>query len=150
MTGPQFHEFLIRASNDRLLTDRDSGEVLDDRFFVDYVNERYRRWKIARAIDNRRARNDFYAWRNSVDHGVRRAPLELIAYVAENDLPYTEILTADYIMANPWAAAAYGASTRFDDPDRSPTSSSRSRIVSYYRIGDGYESECDDDGCYIR
>ena len=40
-----------------------------------------------------------------------RAPLELIAHVAENDLPYTDVLTADYIMANPMAAAAYGAST---------------------------------------
>ena len=149
MTGPEFHEFLIRASNDRLLTDRDSGGVLDEgRFFVDYVNEHYRRRKIARTIDTRRAWNDFYDWRHSVDHGARRAPLELIAYVVENDLPYTEILTADYVMANPMAAAAYGASTRFDDPT-DPYEFKPSRIVSYYREGDGLERECDDVGCYI-
>ena len=42
MTGPGFHEFLIRGSNDRLLTDRhiDDGEPLALRFsnFVDLVN----------------------------------------------------------------------------------------------------------------
>ena len=72
--------------------------------------------------------------------GARRAPLELIAHVVENDRPYTEILTADYIMANPWAAAAYGDSIRFEDPlnihEFRP-----SRIVSYYRKGGGFESE---------
>ena len=27
MTGPEFHEFLIRGANDRLLTDKDAGEA---------------------------------------------------------------------------------------------------------------------------
>ena len=74
--------------------------------------------------------------------GFRRAPLELIAYVVKNDRPYTEILTAEYIMANPWAAAAYGASTQFSDPD-DIHEFKPSRIVSYYRHGDGFEIERD-------
>jgi len=149
MRGPQFHEFLIRGSNDRLLTDRNSGDSLGGGGFVDFINEQYRRLKTARAADSQRSWNDYYYWRNSVDHGVRRAPLELIAYVVRNDLPYTEILTADYIMANPMAAAAYGASTRFDAPE-DPHEFRRSRIVSYYRMGDGYEETCDDDDdCYV-
>ena len=147
MTGPQFHEFLIRGSNDRLLTDRGGG-IEPNAYFVDFVNEHYRRHKIARATDNQRAWNDFYYWLNRVDLGVTRAPLELIAYVVENDLPYTEILTADYVMANPWAAAAYGASTRFDDPT-DPFEFKPSRIASYYRMGEGYKDKCDDDGCYV-
>ena len=65
--------------------------------------------------------------------------------MAENDLPYTEILTADYIMANPMTARAYGASTQFNDPgdihEFKP-----SRIVSYYREGDaGIDFEYDPD-----
>ena len=71
---------------------------------------------------------------------MQRAPLELIAHVVENDRPYTEILTADYIMANPMAAAAYGASTRFEDPE-DHHEFKPSRIVSYYRQGDGFEVE---------
>ena len=77
-----------------------------------------------------------------MQHGVGRAPLELIAHVVANNLPYTEILTADYIMANPWSAAAYGASTRFDNPE-DVHEFKPSRIARYFRTGDGYEAEND-------
>ena len=86
--------------------------------------------------------NDFWDWYDVVQYGFRRAPLALIAHVVENDQPYTEILTADYIMANPWAAAAYGASTRFVDPD-DMHEFKPSRIAKYYRQGEGYEREFD-------
>ena len=143
MTGPQFHEFLIQASNDRLLTDRDTGGIIGRSLhFVEYADQYYRHKRTAHIIDTDRAWQEFHDWYNSVSHGARRAPLELIAYVVENDRPYTEILTADYIMANPMAAKAYGASTEFDDPtdihEFRP-----SRIVSYYRIGDDFRSEYD-------
>ena len=143
MADPGFHEFLLRGANDRLLTDRDTS-VIDpnDAHFVDFTNEHYRRLEAARASDDPRDLADFYYWLNEIQHGVGRAPLELIAHVVENDLPYTEILTADYIMANPATAAAYGASTRFDDPE-DPFEFEPSRIVRYFRQGDGFESEYD-------
>ena len=71
------------------------------------------------------------------------APLELIAHVAENDLPYTEILTANYIMANPWSAAAYGASKDFDHPEALANEFEPTRYMSYYRDGDGRIDEYD-------
>ena len=141
MTGPQFHEFLIRGANDRLLTDRWGEGIIDRTYFVDFTNERYSRSQ-AFASGDERAIRDFYDWYNRVQHGARRAPLELIAHVVENDLPYTEVLTADYIMANPWVAEAYGASTRFDDPEDAHEFKP-SRIVSYYRHGEGFEVEDD-------
>ena len=142
MTGPQFHEFLIRGTNDRLLTDRGEGDVIGNLSgpFVDFIREYYRR--VVEARDSGQTIHVAYNWNHHVQHGARRAPLELIAHVAENDLPYTEILTADYIMANPWSAAAYGASTRFDDPE-DLHEFKPSRFVTYYREGDGYESEYD-------
>ena len=131
MEGPEFHEFLIRASNDRLLTDREiqnfpqrsviDAAVTDD--FVDLAN-RYHEM-----VTNG---EDTLDWENNVQYGFGRAPLELIAYVARNELPYTEILTADYIMANPPAAEAYGSATVFDSPD-DVHEFKPSRIVSYYR-----------------
>ena len=144
MTGPQFHEFLIRGANDRLLTDRDIGAIIDSvGYFVDFTNENYRRRKAALASGTGRALSDHYDWWDSVQYGARRASLELIAHVAENDLPYTEILTADYIMANSWAAEAYGAPTHhFDDP-ADGHEFKPSRIVSYYRHGPGFEKEYD-------
>ena len=142
MMGSEFHEFLIRGSNDRLRTDRDNGGVIDRQagYFVAFSNEAYRRRKAAYSSGG--DYSAYYQWEDRVQYGFRRSPLELIAYVAENDLPYTEILTADYIMANPWAAAAYGASTQFND--REDVYEFRpSRIVSYYRKGDEYVAEHD-------
>ena len=43
MTGPEFHEFLIRASNDRLLTDREYEIIDPDGYYVDFTHETYRR-----------------------------------------------------------------------------------------------------------
>ena len=139
MTGPGFHEFLIRGANDRLLTDRDDtvidGTATDD--FVEFSNLYYD--KVRDHYDA--SGPDPWQWYMRAQYGIRRAPLELIAHVVENDLPYTEVLTADYIMANPLAAAAYGAPTsRFrdsgDDHEFQP-----SEILSYYRDDDSKISE---------
>jgi len=139
MTGPEFHEFLIRAANDRLLTDREQYVLSNEGFLVAYANEFVRRKEVVHATGD-----DWYfhGWDERVQYGARRAPLELIAHVVENDRPYTEILTADYIMANPMAATAYGASTHFDDVE-DPHEFKPSRIASYYRHTDGYEAEDD-------
>ena len=141
MTGRGFHEFLLRGSNDRLLTDRHlrdhSPLSLGGRNFVDLVNLHWT--KVLEAFekgykywwDDR----EYGRWIRRVAFGVARAPLELIAHVVENDLPYTEVLTADYIMANPFVAEGYGASTRFDDSE-DPLEFRPSEIVSYYRQDD--------------
>ena len=140
MEGPQFHEFLIRASNDRLLTDRDwpviDGAATDN--FVDLSNLYHE--QAAAVSRGLMEEGEWQTWQNRVQFGFRRAPLELIAHVVENDLPYTDILTADYIMANPMAAEAYGASTAFFDPD-DPFEFRPSEIVSYYRTDESKVSE---------
>ena len=140
MTGPVFHDFLIRGANDRLLTDR-QGRIIDDNQgqFVQYTNESYRRWKEVHARDDQ---SGYHIWQDRVTHGFRRAPLELIAYVVEKDLPYTEVLTADYIMANPWSASAYGSSTTFDD-SQDVHEFKPSRIDKYYLKGEDFEKEYD-------
>ena len=134
MSGPEFHEFLIRTSNDRLLTDRHLRDhtIENSGYFVDYDNEYYR----LEAMDP----HTRWLWDQLVQYGAGRAPLELIAHVVENDLPYTEILTADYIMANPSAATAYGADTDFEDPTNAHEFKP-SEIVSYFRDCDGKVNE---------
>ena len=137
MTGPGFHDFLIRGANDRLLTDRERPQVIGNAEvrFVDLTNKR---WALAQegiANGYTDSPRRYPAYRNherAAQYGFARAPLELIAHVVENDLPYTEILTADYIMANPVAAAGYGAGTQFDDPD-DITEFKPSRIERYFR-----------------
>ena len=128
MQGPGFHDFLIRGSNDRLLTDR-GGTIIDaaaQNDFVAFANLYHEKSISGLPF------GELYSWSLRAQYGFRRAPLELISYVAMNDLPYTEVLTADYIMANPPAAEAYGASTIFDD-ENNIHEFKPSEIVSYYR-----------------
>ena len=125
MTGPEFHEFLIRGANDRLLTKRDDGEPLigitsptaisstsSMRHTVARSRKASRR--SAHTVDPERVLG-LGTTRCSTERAGR--PLELIAHVVENDLPYTEILTADYVMANPWAASGL---RRGDDASTTP------------------------------
>ena len=136
MTGPGFHHFLIRAANDRLLTDRDRRNVIrNGEFrFVDLANKRYelleQGLKNGHESPSRDPAYRMHEW--SVQLGFARAPLELIARVIENDLPYTEILTADYILANPMAARAYGSDTEFDDPEDA-SEFKPAKILRYFR-----------------
>ena len=137
MAGPGFHDFLIRSANDRLLTDRERPNVVGvaEVKFVDLTN---RRWELAQeGIANGYTEypRRYPAYRHherAVQYGMARAPLELIAHVVENERPYTEIMTADYVMANPMAAKAYGANTVFDDPE-DVTEFKPSKIVRYFR-----------------
>lgn len=137
MAGPAFHAFLIRASNDRLLTDRELARfsvIGNDGHFVDYDRE-YIRLRDAggRAV---------WDWHHAVQYGAGRAPLELIAHVAENDLPYTEILTANYIMANPAVAGVYGAATAFANLD-DVHEFQPAAITRYHHHGPGYLAHFD-------
>ena len=143
MQGPEFHEFLIRGANDRLLTDREQDGVISASL-VNYTNTIYDLTVHAQSSDDATLRH----WDNGAHHGVTRAPLELVAYVVENDLPYTEILTADYMMANPMAAEVYGATTEFADAT-DVHEFRRSRIVDYFRQCEGRVIEERELGDYV-
>ena len=139
MTGPRFHEFLLRAANDRLLTDRYADDTtLENRgYFFHFDNKYFRLLEDALDTGQWRAFNE---WHNAVQYGVARAPLELIAHVAENDLPYSEVLTADYVMANRLAAEAYtGGSVLFGADNVHEFR--RTRISDYYTRKAGYRAE---------
>ena len=142
MKGPEFHEFLIRAANDRLFTDRATNDAIDEFHsnFPVLADQHYRLNLKASETGEKADHDAAHYWRMAVQHGFRRAPLELIAHVAETDSPYTEILTADFIMANPLAAEAYGASTEFENAD-DVHEFRPSRIVEYYRRGEGTDAE---------
>ena len=148
MEGDGFHDFLIRASNDRLLTDRqiDQGVINPSASEFVALNKKHiemLRASRTRGFEQRWDDPEYRDWRNALADGFARAPLELIAHVVENDLPYTEILTADYIMANPMAAEAYGATTAFDNGN-DPFEFKPSKFAGYYRTDDSKEFELDE------
>lgn len=118
MTGSGFHQFLVRAANDRLLTDAfNQGLNLD----VIEPNASFYPTLASLFVSANQSdmRSDFYGdYYAKLRHGVAHAPLELIAYVVENELPYTQILTANYTLANPQLARVYNADlSTFDSDD---------------------------------
>ena len=136
MAGDGFHDFLIRAANDRLLTDKHLASTIEGSSDFGFVNLTNAGHALQVAGDDA----GFWIWNEMNQFGFARAPLELIAHVAENDLPYTEILTADYVMANPLADEAYGGDAAFDDAE-DVLEFKPSRIMDYYRDDDSVVSE---------
>jgi|TARA_B100002003_G_scaffold248122_1_gene281195 hypothetical protein len=51
---------------------------------------------------------EFQFNRTTTNDAVATEPLQLVNYVVKNDLPITEILTADYFMVNGYSAKSYG------------------------------------------
>ena len=102
MTEEAFYVRLMQIYNDVILTDRDydsRGEV-ENNFDVDaFAQKAY--FETYSGTERNNLRED-------ANYGFARAPLELIRYVVENDLPFTEILTADYMMVNPYSATILG------------------------------------------
>lgn len=97
-----FYDRLKEIYNDQLLTDRyvsgsDALNLLRDEDYPD------REWYEAEA--NEEHENTL---RSRANVAVAREPLELIAHVVRNDRPFSEIVTADYMMVNPYSARTYG------------------------------------------
>jgi len=96
MGHPVFGDRMIELYNDHFLTDKYLGqenaiELLDEEIWPNL------RWFDSMGEDNDdvvRVTNDSLA----------REPLELIAHVIRNELPFTEILTANYTMVNGYSA----------------------------------------------
>ena len=106
LQGDAFHDFLIRGANDRLHTDAflNYGLFMEsiDLNALDILPVGANRYSSA-DISTEEARSERDRWLTTWVNSMARAPLELIAYVVENDLPYTEILTANYTMVTPIA-----------------------------------------------
>ncbi len=110
MTGAGFEAFLTEAANDRLLTDkfRDSSSSA-----IGQLGSEYEYPSLYERIDA--APNDDERWVQWLltNDALAQEPLRLIVHVAENERPYTEVLTADYVMVNPWSAVPYQAGVTF-------------------------------------
>ena len=97
MKEEAFYSRIKEIYNDRFLTDyylpgRSALQAVDPQRFPGAAN--------AFANDNQRAN-----WANDA---IAREPLHLIENVLRKGAPFTEILTADYTMVNPFSAQAYG------------------------------------------
>ena len=72
--------------------------------------------------------------RREMNTAIAREPLELIAHVVRHDRPFSEILTADYTVVNPFSAQIYGLSPQFED-DQDPNEFVEAQVS--VELGDG-------------
>ncbi len=102
MNEDAFYVRVQELYNDLLLTDRDANDRgnVDDNFDLDaFANRDYYEGFSGDERNN---------LREDANYGFARAPLELIKYVIQNNRPFTEVVSADYTMINPYSAVIYG------------------------------------------
>lgn len=106
MTEPGFKDWLLVTFNDLFLTDRYLGDSTNTLRKEDFPGiDVY----LAEAVPEEEKRK--------YRRAVAREPLELISYIVRNDRPFTEILTADYTVLNPYSAQVYNeTSLAFANP----------------------------------
>ncbi len=122
MTGTGFKSFLTEGANDRLLSlglESNVYQILNQYYYP----------KVGELL-NTTAGNS--TQRRRTTSALIREPLELIARVVMNDRPYTEILTANYIMVNPYSAAIYGGNVTFTNAT-DENEWREGKITEYYR-----------------
>ena len=109
-----FYAWLKESFNDLLLTERynrgdDAIDLLDeDRF----PNARWYEMEESSMAEAMKALGAQHT-----NRAVAQDALELIAFIVRNDRPFTEVLTADYVVVNPFSAVTFGVADQvtFDD-----------------------------------
>ena len=116
-SGAGFKDFILRGANDRLLVE---GLLNGINFDISTVDRYPKLTEFLHSLPEDKPEeyeddhDKPFLSRWDADWSFRwaitREPLELIAYVIMNDLPYTEILTADHTMVNAFSDLAYRSS----------------------------------------
>lgn len=105
MTEDAFYTRLKEIYNDVLLTARYNNQGLNLLDENDYPGKYW--YNPTKLPDNMLTAMQV-TQRQWSDYGISAEALELIAYVARNNKPFSEILTADYTVVNPYSARVYG------------------------------------------
>ncbi len=131
MTEEAFFEFLKTSYGDILETDfylnNDAAGAIGDTYADAFWYETAQKEQI-----DQYGLADLDELRRFTQVGIAREPLELIKWVAKHDLPFTEIMTADYMMFTPLSARSYGAEMieDFEDPNN-PLEFKPGRLPAY-------------------
>jgi hypothetical protein len=105
MTEEAFYVRLKEMFNDIFLTDRYFPNEDAVNLFDDEVYPRSGAWFDEQSEERKRA----------INRAVAREPLELLTYIVRNDKPFTEVLTANYTVVNPYSAELYNLRVDFKD-----------------------------------
>lgn len=110
MKEDAFYDRLTEMFNDTFLTDKYISYNSYSRAAIDFMNDKdYPGFGPYKQDPNPPETPQ-------VNDALAREPLALMTWIIKNDHPYTEILTADYTVVNPYLAKAYQVTPTFKDP----------------------------------
>lgn len=122
MTEEAFYERLQEAFNDILLIRGYEG-VAETALSYEHFKDRnwYQKHDLSSIGNEDAQREARYKLAREYREALLKEPLELIKFIVRNERPFTEILTADYIMVTPYTSRGYGIyedlKDKFRDPD---------------------------------
>ena len=122
MSEDAFYVRLKEGFNDIFLTDGFEGnsELILSYDHFNKTRHWYQKHDLSHIKDKRERQEELWDMARVYRKAIRCEPLELIAHVVRNNRPFTEIMTADYIMVSPYSARGYGiydqVKNNFKDP----------------------------------
>ncbi len=123
MKEDAFYERLREGFNDIFLTlgvDGGEASILTYDHFSKTRNW-YQNFDLSAIKDEKERRQAGYKLARQYREALLGEPMQLIEHIVRNDRPFTELVTADYIMVTPYTARGYGIfeeiKARFKNPD---------------------------------
>ena len=123
MREDAFYDRLREGFNDIFLTQGIDGNP--DQTVLSYEHfEKTRGWyqrhDLTHIKDEQERRQAGYKLAREYRQALLDEPMQLIDFIVRNDRPFTEIVTADYIMVSPYTARGYGVFEELRDQFRDP------------------------------
>ena len=118
-----FYERLREAFNDVFLTLGIDGNPDSTVLSYEHFEKTrlwYQKYDLSHIEDDSERRKAGYKLANDYRAALLGEPMRLIEYIVRNDRPFTEIVTADYIMVSPYTARGYGVFNDLKDEFRNP------------------------------
>jgi hypothetical protein len=123
MEEEAFYDRLAEGFNDIFLTpgiDDVAENVLSYEHF-EKTRHWYQKWAFTDIEDEKERERAGWKLADHYRESMKREPMELVKFVVRENRPFTEIITADYILVSPYNARGYGifdeVKDRFKDTD---------------------------------
>jgi hypothetical protein len=110
MTEEAFYDRLAEGFNDIFLTPgiADVAENVLSYEHFDKTRHWYQSWDFSHIEDGQKRKEAGWELARHYRESMKREPMELVKHIVRKSRPFTEIITADYIMVSPYTARGYG------------------------------------------
>jgi hypothetical protein len=122
MKEDAFYDRLREGFNDIFLTLGVEGNADQTCLSYDHFPNRhwYQKFDLSHIKDETARRQAGYKLANDYRKALLDEPMRLVEFIVRNDRPFTEVVTADYILVSPYTARGYGIFEEFKDKFKNP------------------------------